>query len=55
MKTIFRYWIFATLLLMLSEVTPAQENVEVDAKYRTADTNNAVIEGRVSLPSGFGA
>jgi tetratricopeptide (TPR) repeat protein len=33
----------------------AQELLDTDAKYRTADTNNAVIEGRVSLPSGFAA
>ena len=28
---------------------------EVDPRIRTADTNNAVIEGRVRLPSGFSA
>ncbi len=26
---------------------------EIDPKYKTADTNNAVIHGRVTLPSGF--
>jgi tetratricopeptide (TPR) repeat protein len=31
------------------------QDIEVDTKYRTADTNNAVIEGRVILPSGFAA
>jgi hypothetical protein len=55
MRTIFRYGSAATILLLLGGTTLAQENIEVDAKYRTADTNNAVIEGRVSLPSGFGA
>ena len=28
---------------------------EIDPKYKTADTNNAVIRGRVTLPSGFAA
>ena len=28
---------------------------DIDAKYKTADTNDAVIRGRVTLPSGFGA
>ena len=31
------------------------QDIEVDTKYKTADTNNAVIEGRVILPSGFSA
>src|SRR5262252_5222265 len=31
------------------------QDIEVDTKYKTADTNNAVIEGRVILPSGFAA
>jgi tetratricopeptide (TPR) repeat protein len=28
---------------------------EIDPKYKTADTNNATIRGRVTLPSGFAA
>jgi tetratricopeptide (TPR) repeat protein len=32
-----------------------QDQVDVDSKYKTADPNNAVIEGRVALPSGFSA
>lgn len=28
------------------------QDIEVDSRYKTADTNNAVIEGRVILPSG---
>lgn len=28
---------------------------EIDPRYKTADTNNAVIRGRVTLPSGFAA
>ena len=40
----------------LALATPAfAQDIEVDAKYKTADTNNAVIEGRVILPSGFAA
>jgi tetratricopeptide (TPR) repeat protein len=31
------------------------QDIEVDTKYKSADTNNAVIEGRVILPSGFSA
>ncbi len=55
MKTIVQAWIGIALFLTLCGVPRAQEQVEVDSKYRTADTNNAVIEGRVSLPSGFEA
>ncbi len=55
MKTIVRYWIGMALFLAACGITHAQDNIEVDAKYKTADTNNAVIEGRVSLPSGFAA
>ena len=40
-------------LLVLSAAAHAQ--VEVDSRIKTADTNNAVIEGRVALPSGFAA
>jgi tetratricopeptide (TPR) repeat protein len=35
--------------------TGRAQDMGVDNKYKTADTNNAVIEGRVSLPSGFAA
>jgi tetratricopeptide (TPR) repeat protein len=43
------------LLLTVGGIVRAQDNIELDAKYKTADTNNAVIEGRVALPSGFAA
>ena len=39
------------LLLVLSASASAQE---VEPRFRTPDTNNAVIRGRVILPSGFG-
>jgi tetratricopeptide (TPR) repeat protein len=39
------------LSLFLNASVPAQ----VEPRYKTADTNNAVIRGRVTLPSGFGA
>lgn len=55
MKTIMRTGIGIALFLALCGTARAQEQVEVDARYRMADTNNAVIEGRVSLPSGFAA
>jgi hypothetical protein len=55
MRTITRFWIGLALFLAACGISSAQDNIEVDAKYRTADTNNAVIEGKVSLPSGFAA
>src|SRR5262249_4954041 len=55
MKLISRIFVGLLLPLTFNGILHAQENIEVDAKYRTADTNNAVIEGRVSLPSGFAA
>jgi len=45
----------AFLLAVCFGISHAQDQIEVDAKYRSADTNNAVIQGRVSLPSGFSA
>jgi Tfp pilus assembly protein PilF len=35
--------------------TAFAQDIEIDTKYKSADTNNAVIEGRVTLPSGFAA
>ena len=55
MKTIVRFWFELALVLAFCGVTNAQDNIELDSKYKTADTNNAVIEGRVSLPTGFAA
>ncbi|HEX6732444.1 MAG TPA: tetratricopeptide repeat protein [Pyrinomonadaceae bacterium] len=46
--------VVAILLMPLFTVYP-QDQVDVEAKYKTADPNNAVIEGRVALPSGFSA
>ena len=40
------------LLLVFSASAHAQD---VEPKYKTADTNNAVIRGRVTLPSGLNA
>ncbi len=40
------------LWLLLSATAQAQD---VEPKYKTADTNNAIIRGRVTLPSGFNA
>ncbi|HET9712394.1 MAG TPA: DUF2012 domain-containing protein [Pyrinomonadaceae bacterium] len=37
---------------LLSATAHAQD---IEPKYKSADTNNAVIRGRVTLPSGFGA
>lgn len=55
MKTIVQSWFGLALFLAFCGLGFAQENIELDSKYRTADTNNAVIEGRVSLPTGFAA
>jgi Tfp pilus assembly protein PilF len=43
---------FVLLGLMLSATAQAQD---VEPKYKTPDTNNAIIRGRVNLPSGFAA
>src|SRR5215217_9383171 len=50
MKRIVRFVLFCGFLL--SATAQAQD---VDPKYKNADTNNAVIRGRVTLPSGFAA
>jgi Flp pilus assembly protein TadD len=42
------------LALWLMPIAGAQGQ-EVDPRFKTADTNNAVIRGRVTLPSGFAA
>ena len=39
------------LILLLSAVAVAQQ--EVDPRLRVTDTNDAIIRGRVTLPSGF--
>ncbi|HYK19583.1 MAG TPA: tetratricopeptide repeat protein [Pyrinomonadaceae bacterium] len=48
------YGIGLILCLALAPIRSAAQE-EADARYRTADTNNAVIEGRVAWPSGFSA
>src|SRR5215216_7527519 len=40
---------FGLCLLLAASVKPQ----EVDPRVRVADTNNATIRGRVTLPSGF--
>jgi tetratricopeptide (TPR) repeat protein len=47
-------WLGLILCLVVSAMLTAAQ-IEIDNGYRTADTNNAVIEGRVALPSGFSA
>src|SRR5215471_1514482 len=47
---------FVALTFCSAMAAPAlAQDIEVDTKYKSADTNNAVIEGRVILPSGFSA
>ena len=55
MKILVQCWTGIVLVLTVCVIVRAQDNIEIDAKYKTADTNNSVIEGRVSLPSGFAA
>ena len=50
-----KYVVHCVLLcgfVLLFSTVQAQD---VEPRYKTADTNNAVIRGRVTLPSGFGA
>jgi Flp pilus assembly protein TadD len=47
---------FIPLIFCLALAAPTfAQDIEVDTKFKTADTNNAVIDGRVILPSGFEA
>src|SRR2546430_12902537 len=49
---------YACLILVFAlapSTTAFAQDIEIDTKYKSADTNNAVIEGRVTLPSGFAA
>ena len=55
MRMIVQSSVVLALFLALGGISRTHGQIEVDSKYRTADTNNAVIEGRVSLPSGFDA
>lgn len=52
MRKAVRLWMCLILWGALAAAPRAQD---IDAKYKTADTNNAVIQGRVTLPSGFAA
>ena len=55
MKGYFRSVVVLALWIMPLVNAYAQAPVDADSKYKTADSNNAVIEGRVALPSGFSA
>ena len=50
MRDTIRISVGCVLWLIFSAGVQAQE---MDPKYKVADTNNAVIRGRVTLPSGF--
>lgn len=52
---LIRFLFSMTMLSILSLTVFAQDQMDVDSKYKTADPNNAVIEGRIALPSGFSA
>ena len=44
-----------TVVALWLVLTVSAQAQDVEPKYKTADTNNAVIRGRVTLPSGFAA
>ena len=50
-----RFAVLLAVFFLSAVVVSAQAPVDGDSNYKTADTNNAVIEGRVALPSGFAA
>jgi tetratricopeptide (TPR) repeat protein len=51
MRKSVRISVGCALWLILSTAAHAQD---IDPKFKVADTNNATIRGRVTLPSGFG-
>ncbi len=51
MRRTVRISLLLSLLCAVGSTALAQE--DIDPRYRTADTNNAVINGRVTLPSGY--
>ena len=53
MRKTVRAWAGLLFLLAVPAASRAQE--DVDMRIKSADTNNAVIQGRVTLPSGFAA
>jgi tetratricopeptide (TPR) repeat protein len=55
MKSMIQCGGVVSLVLLIAAIASAQEQADVDSKYKTADPNDAVIEGRVALPSGFSA
>jgi len=57
-ETAFLLFACAIALGLLSGTLAASasaQEISIDTKYKSADSNNAVIEGRVTLPSGFAA
>jgi len=51
MREIIQISVACVLWLIFCAAVQAQQ--DIDPKFKTADTNNAVIRGRVTLPSGF--
>ena len=54
-KTVMKSFVPFVLLCGFVIFGGTAQAQEVEPKYKTADTNNAVIRGRVTLPSGFAA
>src|SRR5438128_11546318 len=55
MKKKVTYACLISVFVTALAATAFAQDIEIDTKYKSADTNNAVIEGRVTLPSGFAA
>ncbi|HKQ50970.1 MAG TPA: DUF2012 domain-containing protein [Pyrinomonadaceae bacterium] len=54
MRKTARVWMGLALWWSLAATSPAHAQ-EMEPRFKTPDTNNAVIQGRVTLPSGFAA
>jgi tetratricopeptide (TPR) repeat protein len=53
MTKVVRTFLILGCFLLLATKVHSQE--EIDQRYKSADTNNAIIQGKVVLPSGFAA
>ncbi len=55
MRRILHSCMGLAVLGLLAASAAAQTHIDIDTRLKTADPHNAVIEGRVTLPSGFSA
>src|SRR5688500_13118588 len=54
-KSVMKFFVPFVLLCGFTIFGGTVRAQDVEPKYKTPDTNNAVIRGRVTLPSGFAA